>query len=115
MAEEVKDTVQATDITPAVVQDTTTAIETTTQTDIEKLDAAIAKLEADGSETLADTVQVLKDKRDTLIAEAEAEAKKVETEVVTVEETFQQKYGNILVNGIEIVGIGAIIYRLFFF
>lgn len=116
----VEDTVvQTTETVTPVVQGTTAvqdtpATETTAQTDIEKLDAEIAKLEEDGSAVFSDTIQVLKDKRTTLIAEAEAEAKKVESEVVTVEESFSEKYGNEILNGIEIVALSVIIWRLFF-
>lgn len=116
MAEENGQTTPATDIQQDQAVDTTPAVTATTeQTDIEKLDAKIADLEADGAEVFADAIQILKDKRDALIAQAEADAKEAETEVTTAAKTFKEKYGNLIVNGIEIVGIGAIVCRLFFF
>lgn len=99
---------QAVDTTPAV-----TAI--TEQTDIEKLDAKIADLEADGAEVFADAIQILKDKRDALVAQAAEEANSIGSGVITIETSFRQKYGNDIMNAVEIVGIGAIVYRLFFF
>lgn len=120
MAEEnvqtTEQTTPATDIQQDQGTDTTQAVTATTeQTDIEKLDAKIADLEADGAEVFADAIQLLKDKRGALVAQAAEEAKEAETEVTTAAKTFKEKYGNLIVNGIEIVGIGAIVYRLFFF
>jgi molecular chaperone GrpE (heat shock protein) len=121
MAEEnvqtTEQTTPATDIQQDQDVDTTQATTATTaeQTDIEKLDAKIADLEADGAELFADAIQILKDKRAALVAKAEADAKEAEIEVTTAAKTFKEKYGNLIVNGIEIVGIGAIVYRLFFF
>lgn len=106
-------TTPATDIQQDQAVDTTQAA--TEQTDIEKLDAKIADLEADGDEVFADAIQILKDKRDALIAQAEADAKEAETEVTTAAKTFKEKYGNDIMNAVEIVALAAIVYRLFFF
>ena len=92
MAEENVQTTPATDIQQNQAVDTTQAV--TEQTDIEKLDAKIAELEADGDEVFADAIQILKDKRDALVAQAEADAKEAETEVTTTAKTFKEKYGN---------------------
>ena len=115
MANEVQAT-PATDIQQDQAADTTQeATETTEQTDIEKLDAKIADLEADGAEVFADAIQLLKDKRDALIAQAAEDAKEAETEVTTAAKTFKEKYGNDIMNTVEIVALAAIVYRLFFF
>lgn len=116
MAEENVQTTPATDIQQDQAVDTTPAVTATTeQTDIEKLDAKIADLEADGAEVFADAIQIMKDKRDALIAQAAEEANSIGSGVIILETSFRQKYGNLIVNGIEIVGIGAIVCRLFFF
>lgn len=116
MAEENVQTTPATDLQQDQAVDATQAVTATTkQTDIEKLDAKIADLEADGAEVFADAIQILKDKRDTLIAQAAEDAKEAETEVTTAANTFKEKYGNDIMNTIEIVALAAIIYRLFFF
>ena len=113
MAEENVQTTPATDLQQDQAVDTTQA--TTEQTDIEKLDAKIAELEADGAEVFADAIQILKDKRDTLVAQAAEDAKEAETEVTTAAKTFKEKYGNDIMNTVEIVALAAIVYRLFFF
>ena len=117
MPEENVQTTPATDLQQDQAVDTTQAVVTATtgQTDIEKLDAKIADLEADGAEVFADAIQILKDKRDALVAQAEADAKKAETEVTTAAKTFKEKYGNDIMNAVEIVALAAIVYRLFFF
>lgn len=119
--------VQTTETVTPVVKSTTAvqetpATETTVQTDIEKLEAQISQLKADGSAIYDTAIQALEDERAQLIAEAEAEAKKVEEEAQTVvadvenaEKTFREKYGNEVLNGAEIVALGVIIWRLFFF
>lgn len=119
MPEENVQTTPATDLQQDQAVDTTQAVVTATtgQTDIEKLDAKIADLEADGAEVFADAIQILKDKRDALVAQAEADAdaKEAETEVTTAAKTFKEKYGNDIMNAVEIVALAAIVYRLFFF
>ena len=104
-------------VVATAVQDATISTDITTepQTDIEKLEAQISQLEKDGSAIYTTAIQALKDERDALIAAAEEEAKKDETEVVTIETSFLQKYGNEILNGVEILALIAIIYRLFFF
>ena len=42
-------------------------------------------------------------------------AKEAETEVTTAAKTFKEKYGNDIMNAVEIVALAAIVYRLFFF
>ena len=116
MAEENGQTTPATDIQQDQAVDTTPAVTATTeQTDIEKLDAKIAELEADGAEVFADAIQILKDKRDTLVTQAAAEANSIGSGVITLETSFRQKYGNDIMNAVEIVALAAIVYRLFFF
>lgn len=117
MPEENVQTTPATDLQQDQAVDTTQAVVTATtgQTDIEKLDAKIADLEADGAEVFADAIQILKDKRDALVAQAEADAKEAETEVTTAAKTFKEKYGNDIMNAVEIVALATIVYRLFFF
>lgn len=117
MPKENVQTTPATDLQQDQAVDTTQAVVTATtgQTDIEKLDAKIADLEADGAEVFADAIQILKDKRDALVAQAEADAKEAETEVTTAAKTFKEKYGNDIMNAVEIVALAAIVYRLFFF
>lgn len=113
MPEENVQTTPETDIQQNQAVDTTQAV--TEQTDIEKLDAKIAELEADGAEVFADAIQILKDKRDALVAQAEADANSIGSGVITLETSFRQKYGNDIMNAVEIVALTAIVYRLFFF
>lgn len=117
MAEENVQTTPATDIqqNQAVDTENTTIEITKLQADILNLNAKITDLEADGDEMFADAIQLLKDKRDTLIAQAEAEANSIGSGVITLETSFRQKYGNDIMNTIEIVALAAIVYRLFFF
>jgi vacuolar-type H+-ATPase subunit H len=121
MAEEnvqtTEQTTPATDIQQdqAVDTENTTIEITKLQADILNLNAKITDLEADGDEVFADAIQILKDKRDALIAQAEADAKEAETEVTTAAKTFKEKYGNDIMNAVEIVALAAIVYRLFFF
>ena len=117
MPEENVQTTPATDLQQDQAVDTTQAVVTATtgQTDIEKLDAKIADLEADGAEVFADAIQILKDKRDALVAQAEADANEEETDVTTAAKTFKEKYGNDIMNAVEIVALASIVYRLFFF
>lgn len=117
MAEENGQTTPATDIQQdqAVDTENTTIKITKLQADILNLNAKITDLEADGDEMFADAIQLLKDKRDALIAQAAEDAKEAETEVTTDVKTFREKYGNEVLNSVEIVALAAIIYRLFFF
>ena len=57
---------------------------TAVQTDIEKLDADIARFKADGSGIYDTAVQALEDEKAALIAKAEEEAKAAETGVENV-------------------------------
>jgi|GEM_PF-3555232 len=124
MTEEVKSGISS--VTPEQIQEAENIaaglVAPALQTDIEKLEARISQLKADGSAIYDTAIQALEDERAQLIAEAEAEAKKVEeeaqavvTDVETAEKTFREKYGNEVLNSVEIVALAAIIWRLFFF
>jgi hypothetical protein len=82
---------------------------TPVQTDIAKIEAAIQTLFAAGEELFADEIAALKQKRDALIAEAQA----VATELTTVEQSFIQKYGSGTAHGIEIILLAVILCKLF--
>lgn len=115
MAEEVK-TQAVTDVaTPEVAVQDTPATETTVEQDLATVRAKKDELIAAGETLFKDEIASLEEKEKSLTAQIETEAKETETQIVTAETSFREKYGNIMVNGIEIIGIGAIIYRLFFF
>ena len=99
-----------------VAQDTAQVTQSTgVQTDIEKIEADIARFKADGSDIYATTIQALEDEKAALIAKAEAEVKETKTEIAIAEKSFREKYGNDIMNTVEIVALVAIVYRLFFF
>ncbi|MGE1061242.1 hypothetical protein NXG27_01135 [Megasphaera paucivorans] len=101
-------------IPEATVQDTP-ATNTTVEQDLATVRAKKDELIAAGETLFKDEIASLEEKEKSLTAQIETEAKETETQIVTAETSFREKYGNIMVNGIEIIGIGAIIYRLFFF
>jgi hypothetical protein len=96
-------------------QEAVQATETTTavQTDLQKIETAINDLKESGEALFTDEIEALEEKKDKLIAEAEAKLKETETEIVTAEKTFIQKYGSAIVNGVEIVLMAVIIGKLF--
>jgi len=84
-------------------------------TDVQKIDAEVAKLEQDGQELFADAIQLLKDKKTELVAKAEKEAQTAATMGKIAEQTLVQKYGGKAWELAKAAGIAAIICRLFFF
>lgn len=79
------------------------------QTDIAKVEAAMENLMNAGETLFADEIAALKQKRDALIAEAQA----VATELTIVEQSFIQKYGSGTAHGIEIILLALILCKLF--
>lgn len=82
---------------------------TLVQTDIAKIEAAMENLLNAGETLFADKIDVLKQKRDALIAEAQAYA----TGLEAVEKSFVTKYGSGVAHTIEIVLLIAILSKLF--
>lgn len=94
--------------TPAADPATSSSV----QTDIANIEAAITNLESAGKALFADEITVLKQKRDALIAKAKAEAEAVTTEVITVEQSFVQKYGSGTAHFLEIAMLATILGKL---
>jgi hypothetical protein len=89
------------------------------QTDIETMKVAIAQFETAGAKLFPDELAAMKQKLADMEAEAETVAKKAETDVkefagklMTIEQTFMQKYGQAIAHGIEIVLLSYIVGRL---
>jgi hypothetical protein len=115
MTDEVKNTVQATDVgAPEVtVQETATPEEKVKQ-DIVNMKQHLANLEQDDKDLYADEIKSLKAKIAAAESQLQQKAKNVVTDVETAEKTFREKYGNEVLNSVEIVALAAIICRLFF-
>lgn len=82
---------------------------TPVQTDIAKVEEAMENLVKAGEALFADEIAALKQKRDAMIAEAQA----VATELTTVEQSFIQKYASGTAHGIEIILLTSILCNLF--
>lgn len=110
---------------PAAAE-TSQTVETVVLSKEEQLKADIAKIEnhidglkSDGEELYADAIGVLEAKRDELVAQVEELASETKndveeaaTEVVTVEKSLVQKYGQAVAHGVEIVLLGIIAGKL---
>jgi len=86
---------------------------TPVQNDIARIEAAITDLVGQGETLFADEIAALKQKRDALIAKAEAEAKAAEGDIETAEQKFIAEYGTATAHGVEIVLLLGIIGKLF--
>lgn len=85
---------------------------TPVQTDIQTIEVQIAALEAAGKDLFADEITSLKAKAEALMVMAVAEAKEIEAEAITIEQTFFQKYGQAAAHVVEIVLLAYIAGRL---
>lgn len=86
--------------------------ETPVQTDIEKMEAAIKSLKEAGEDLFNDQITAI----DVQLAEAKAKAQaEIDKAVDTVQEserTFIEKYGNKIVQGVQLLLLGYIVYRI---
>ena len=86
--------------------------ETPVQTDIEKMEAAINSLKEASEDLFKDQITAI----EVQIAEAKAKAQsEIDKAVDTVQEaerTFIEKYGNKIVQGVQILLLGYIVYRI---
>jgi len=105
MAEEVKQETEQNSVTP----------EEKVEQDIANMKQHLANLEQDDKDLYADEIKSLKAKITASEAKLQQETKNVVTDVETAEKTFREKYGNEVLNSVEIVALAAIIFRLFFF
>ena len=118
MENETKDTVQLeNNAMPEPTVDTKVAIAQDFITIRAKKDDLILA----GKDLFKEEIISLEEKEKALTAKIEAAAKETETEaeqmttgIMAIEKTFWEKYGNEVLNGVEIVALAAIIYRLFF-
>lgn len=104
MAEEVKQETEQNSVTP----------EKKVEQDIANMKQHLANLEQDDKDLYADEIKSLKAKITASEAKLQQETKNVVTDVETAEKTFREKYGNEVLNSVEIVALAAIIWRLFF-
>ena len=104
MAEEVKQETEQNSVTP----------EEKVEQDIANMKQHLANLEQDAKDLYADEIKSLKAKITASEAKLQQETKNVVTDVETAEKTFREKYGNEVLNSVEIVALAAIICRLFF-
>ena len=80
--------------------------------DIEKTEAAIVQLKTLGEELFADQITALQKKIDDLKAAAAATVDQAVDEVKAVEQNFAEKYGTVIVKGVELVLLGLIAGRI---
>lgn len=73
--------------------------------DIAKMESAIEQLKVAGEDLFAEEIKNLQTK----IENAKAEA---ENKIVTAEQNFVQKYGQVIAHAVEIVFLGVILYKL---
>ena len=88
-------------------------VEEPVQTDLEKLEAALAQLKVASEDLFADQIQELETKIATEKAKVEAEVEKVVEVVNQTEQTFVQKYGAGAARAVEIALLALILYKLF--
>lgn len=88
-------------------------VKTPVQTDIEKMEGAIKALKESGEDLFKDQIAALENKIAEEKAKAEAALKEAEETVQEVEQSFVEKYGNKIVQGLQIVLLGYIVYKLF--
>lgn len=74
--------------------------------DITKMESAIEQLKTSGEDLFKDEIKNLQTK----IENAKAEA---ENKIVTVEQNFVQKYGQVIAHIVEIVFLSIILYKIF--
>ena len=77
-----------------------------------KIRATLDTLKAQGAELFADEIASLEQKIITLETEAKAEVEQIGAELVAVEQTFVQKYGQAIAHGIEIILLVVIAGKL---
>ena len=73
--------------------------------DITKMENAIEQLKVSGADLFAEEIKNLQAK----IENAKVEA---ENKIVTAEQNFVQKYGQVIARAVEIVFLGVILYKL---
>jgi|GEM_PF-2462454 len=119
----VEDVKQETATQDTAVQDTAPATQPVVQTtseekvkqDIANMKQHLANLEQDDKNLYADEIKSLKTKIAVAESKLQQEAKTVVDDAEKAEKSFLQKYGNEILNGVEILALIAILYRLFIF
>ncbi len=91
----------------------TAAIMTTVQNDVARIKTAIVALEEAGKELFQDEIAALKQKLVNLEKRAKAEAAAATCELIKVEQTFSQKYGQAAAHTVEIILLASILGKLF--
>ena len=115
MAEETKQETEQNLAAPEVQPVVQTTPEEKVKQDIVNMKQHLANLEQDDKDLYADEIKSLRTKIVAAENQLQQEAKNVVTNVETAEKTFREKYGNEVLNSVEIVAVAAIICRLFFF
>ncbi|MGE1061188.1 hypothetical protein NXG27_00860 [Megasphaera paucivorans] len=111
MAEEVKQETEQNLAAPEIQPVVQTTPEEKVKQDIVNMKQHLTNLEQDDKELYADEIKSLKAKIAASEAQLQQEAKNVVTNVETAEKTFREKYGNEILNIIEIVALAVIIYQ----
>lgn len=86
--------------------------ETPVQTDIEKMEAAIKSLKEAGEDLFKDQITAVEVQIAEAKAKAQAEIDKAVDTVQEAERTFIEKYGNKIVQGVQLLLLGYIVYRI---
>ena len=82
------------------------------QTDIEKMEAAINILKEASEDLFKDQITAIEVQIAETKAKAQAEIDKAVDTVQEAERTFIEKYGNKIVQGVQILLLGYIVYRI---
>lgn len=115
MAEEIKQETEQNLAAPEVQPVVQTTPEEKVKQDIANMKQHLTNLEQDDKDLYADEIKSLKVKIAASEVKLQQEVKSVVTDVETTEKTFREKYGNEVLNGVEIMALAVIIYQLFFF
>ena len=86
--------------------------ETPVQTDIEKMQAAINSLKEASEDLFKDQITAIEVQIAETKAKAQAEIDKAVQTVQETERTFIEKYGNKIIQGVQILLLGYIVYRI---
>ena len=87
--------------------------ETPVQTDIEKIETAIKALKESGEDLFKDQIAALETKLAEEKAKVEAAVSEAGEEIKEAEQTFVEKYGNKIIQGVQLILLGYIVHKIF--
>ena len=108
--------VDTTTVTAPTTTDTPAVVQTDTQKAIVAVEAALAALKTGTGDLITAEITGLETTLKNLKSKAAAEVTVLETEVKTIEvaeKTFNEKYGNTILNGAEIILLVALVAKIF--